>query len=457
MLGIPTHLAPRVNAWSMIRSFHAAAIASLAVSAALLILAGLTSPSVHVLQGLLALVPTAVMMGVHARFGSWRSAAAFLFVGGLSAVWFSAVVESQLGSLGYVVSYLVSLAIIPLVLVGGAGAVPRRVIAWSVLGFVVGRLATWIGVGLVGGGSEPAVLAWLTLALVVGIVGVGTRVTARLQRVQPEFLRSAREEHVAAYRQRMELEAAAILHDTVLNHLNAIAVAPSGPMDEHILTAVDADVTMLVNREWLVAGSDLGGSAAGSEIAGVAGAGMAGGPPQDVAHGAEHAAGLGAGAGVSAGLDPGAADGTVRAAGGNALTAVVGSARTPDFAVELTGDASAVDRLDPETSTALARAVAQCLANVQKHAGTDHAEVSVFDDASTCTVMVVDDGCGFDESATASDRLGLKNSVRQRIDRVGGSVQVWSSPGTGTSVMMSVPFTVTPAVAPEVVPLGRAS
>jgi signal transduction histidine kinase len=54
--------------------------------------------------------------------------------------------------------------------------------------------------------------------------------------------------------------------------------------------------------------------------------------------------------------------------------------------------------------------------------------------------MVVDDGRGFDEQATGADRMGLRNSVRERIGRVGGDVQVWSSPGSGTSVMMSVPY-----------------
>jgi hypothetical protein len=37
--------------------------------------------------------------------------------------------------------------------------------------------------------------------------------------------------------------------------------------------------------------------------------------------------------------------------------------------------------------------------------------------------------------------MGLRGSVRERIGRVGGDVQVWSSPGSGTSVMMSVPYT----------------
>ncbi|WFR66678.1 hypothetical protein P9139_18355 [Curtobacterium flaccumfaciens] len=95
----------------------------------------------------------------------------------------------------------------------------------------------------------------------------------------------------------------------------------------------------------------------------------------------------------------------------------------------MTGTPAALARLDHAAMTAVLRAVGQCLANVRKHAGTDAAEVSVFDDGVACTIMVVDDGRGFDESATSPDRMGLRGSVRDRVGRVGGDVQVWSSPG----------------------------
>jgi signal transduction histidine kinase len=53
--------------------------------------------------------------------------------------------------------------------------------------------------------------------------------------------------------------------------------------------------------------------------------------------------------------------------------------------------------------------------------------------------MVVDTGKGFTEAETGIDRLGLRNSVRRRIEAVEGTVQVWSTPGRGTSIMIRVP------------------
>jgi signal transduction histidine kinase len=387
VLGIPTHLAPRVNAWSTVRAFHAAAVGSLLAAAVTLLLFVLTDTDVSVVGALVALLPMLAMIGVHVQFGTWRSAVAFLLVGGVCVWWFSLVVQRDI-AVPWVTSYLLSLVVMPLVLVGGAGAVPGRVVLWSIGGLAVGQVATGIAAAQTGGPAHPLVLAWLTLAFVAGIVLVGGRSTARSQRVQPELLRSAREEHVSAYRAGVESEASAILHDTVLNHLGAIALAPAGPMDEQLARTVDADFAMLTGKAWLVT------------------------EPHDI--------------GDSTAVD--------------AFDHVIGEHRAEGLQVQVTGDPAVLARLEPPSLTALVRAVGACLANVRKHAGTDSAEVSVFDDGTACTVMVVDDGRGFDEQQTGADRMGLRNSVRERIGRVGGEVQVWSSPGSGTSVMMSVPY-----------------
>jgi len=386
VLGIPTHLAPRVNAWSTVRAFHAGAVGSLVAAVITLVLYGLSEPGVQVVGTALAVVPMLAMIGVHVQFGTRLSAIAFLAVGGVCAWWFAVGVQQQVPT-GWVTSYLMSLAVIPLILVGGAGAVPRRVVLWSFVGFLTGRLATWIAIAQDGAPPRPLILAWITLGFVVSLVLFTTRSTGRSERVQPELLRSAREEHVSAYRAGVEAEASAILHDTVLNHLGAIALAPDGPMDPHLAETVDADVAVLTGKGWLA---------------------------------------------PAARPRPGAAAET--------FGSMVDEHRALGLDVTVSGDTSALDRLDQRALSAIVRAVAQCLANVRKHAGTDAAEVSVFDDSASCTVMVVDDGRGFDEDATGADRMGLRGSVRDRIGRVGGDVQIWSSPGSGTSVMMTVPY-----------------
>src|SRR5690606_37395767 len=126
------------------------------------------------------------------------------------------------------------------------------------------------------------------------------------------------------------------------------------------------------------------------------------------------------------------------------LFLAVQEAKLQGLVVDGTGDIGAVLRLDRARSNALGLAAKQCLTNVIKHSGTMNAEVAVYGSDSEVSVMIVDEGRGFEVAAVGSGRLGLRASVRRRIEGVGGTVQVWSSPGNGASVLIRVPIA-TPA------------
>ena len=121
------------------------------------------------------------------------------------------------------------------------------------------------------------------------------------------------------------------------------------------------------------------------------------------------------------------------------LSAAIVEAQQLGLRVEVSGDLTALARADAERATAVALAVKQCLVNVVKHAGVDHAEIVIFGSDDEVSVMVIDAGRGFDVATTGDDRLGLRHSVQTRIEAVGGGVQVWSTPGHGTSVLLHVP------------------
>jgi len=95
--------------------------------------------------------------------------------------------------------------------------------------------------------------------------------------------------------------------------------------------------------------------------------------------------------------------------------------------------------LGAEAAAAMLAAVEECLSNVARHAGVDVAEVVINRQAGDVVALVVDRGQGFDPEQIPDDRLGLAESVRGRIRDVGGSVTVWSRPGAGTTVMLTVP------------------
>ncbi|MDQ1700864.1 MAG: hypothetical protein QOF57_116 [Frankiaceae bacterium] len=96
------------------------------------------------------------------------------------------------------------------------------------------------------------------------------------------------------------------------------------------------------------------------------------------------------------------------------------------------------------TAHELADAVAAALDNVVRHAGPDaHAWVLVEDEGANVVVSVRDDGAGMPperlDEAAAAGRLGVAQSIRGRVEAIGGRVHVSSSPEHGTEVELQVP------------------
>ena len=84
-------------------------------------------------------------------------------------------------------------------------------------------------------------------------------------------------------------------------------------------------------------------------------------------------------------------------------------------------------------------ALSECLENVRRHSGVDEADVTITDDDTTVRAMVTDTGVGFDLGQVGSERLGVAESVVARLRDVGGNARLFSSPGSGTTVVLEVP------------------
>jgi signal transduction histidine kinase len=87
----------------------------------------------------------------------------------------------------------------------------------------------------------------------------------------------------------------------------------------------------------------------------------------------------------------------------------------------------------------LAACVGEALRNVDRHAGTGQAEVTVTGGAGWAVVKVTDRGRGFDPAATHSSRRGIRESNTGRMLAVGGRAAIASRPGAGTTVTVSWP------------------
>jgi signal transduction histidine kinase len=108
-------------------------------------------------------------------------------------------------------------------------------------------------------------------------------------------------------------------------------------------------------------------------------------------------------------------------------------------------DGSGVGRYEQDVEATVYFCVLEALQNVQKYAHASQVSVQLQADAATLTFTVEDDGDGFD-SATVKRGSGLTNMV-DRVEALGGSLQIVSSPGNGTRVRGELPVHTQTAVA----------
>jgi signal transduction histidine kinase len=87
----------------------------------------------------------------------------------------------------------------------------------------------------------------------------------------------------------------------------------------------------------------------------------------------------------------------------------------------------------------LVACVGEALRNVQRHAGTGQADVTVTGGAGWAVVKITDRGHGFDPAATPPSRRGIRESITGRMLAAGGRAAIASRPGAGTTVTVSWP------------------
>ncbi len=107
-------------------------------------------------------------------------------------------------------------------------------------------------------------------------------------------------------------------------------------------------------------------------------------------------------------------------------------------------EAEGVGRYPQDVEAMVYFCVLEALQNVQKYANPSNVLVRLRGSAGRLAFEVEDDGAGFD-TATVRKGAGLTNMV-DRVEALGGSVDVTSAPGAGTRVSGDVPAQVREAV-----------
>lgn len=101
-----------------------------------------------------------------------------------------------------------------------------------------------------------------------------------------------------------------------------------------------------------------------------------------------------------------------------------------------------VERLDNNQRTILYRVAQEALTNVSRHAQASRVEVSIQKCADGISMKINDNGKSFEVeralNARGQKRLGLLG-MRERLEMIGGSFQIESAVGKGTTITANIP------------------
>lgn len=102
-----------------------------------------------------------------------------------------------------------------------------------------------------------------------------------------------------------------------------------------------------------------------------------------------------------------------------------------------------VERLSNDKRTVLYRVSQAALVNISQHAEATTVSVKITNPPLAVLMQIKDDGKSFDVSrvldSRKNKRLGLIG-MRERVEMVGGTFHVESSPGIGTTISATIPF-----------------
>ncbi|MDH6423682.1 sensor histidine kinase [Aurantimicrobium minutum] len=388
-LGIPAQLAPVLFAQALTRLLLVYSAYSVIFAEVLILLAGWHENNAWVMwAGFLVGFPGFVLWRLMFTPLSPLSASVYiLFLSACLAIaaWAVLATMPEVESTKFLPFTLLGFALITAC--GVASRAGDRVM-WALGGYASANVALMVGAGLAG---KPYEFDWRILVGLVVVIG-SVIATPRLLRANTKFQitldNSAETLASDAERRENARVVAARLHDTVLAKLAVISATKPGMLQDPLREEIESQLALF-------------------ETSGFAQAPLSSNPS-------------------------GSAD-------LNDLMSVVSQAEAQGLTVTLGGTPTALLQLTPERREALCSALAQCLTNVLLHSGQAAVEVVILAAGENIAVTVIDGGVGFDLEAVPEDRMGIKLSVRNRIESAGGSVRIWASEGQGTAVMLQLP------------------
>ncbi|MEO8626008.1 MAG: ATP-binding protein, partial [Candidatus Limnocylindrales bacterium] len=86
----------------------------------------------------------------------------------------------------------------------------------------------------------------------------------------------------------------------------------------------------------------------------------------------------------------------------------------------------------------------EALSNIARHSNATRATINLFAADGALTLVIGDNGRGFDIDAARSSRQRGLGNLRARAEAVGGTLNLVSEEGAGTQVTADIPITTSP-------------
>jgi signal transduction histidine kinase len=110
------------------------------------------------------------------------------------------------------------------------------------------------------------------------------------------------------------------------------------------------------------------------------------------------------------------------------------------LAVDLKSEGLGTRRLPSLIQTTMYRILQEGLTNVARHARAARVELELRLDGGVLELRIQDDGIGFDPATAEATRTGLGlHGMGERVALLGGTIEIRSTPGKGTTVHARVP------------------
>ncbi|MGN6271468.1 MAG: sensor histidine kinase [Protaetiibacter sp.] len=315
---------------------------------------------------------------------------AYLVIASVAALVYEVVLIQAAPALYANELFLVNRPTLALVTIGVASSSALGGIAWCLLGYGAAGLVAVGAAILTGTAVRPGLGPTMVLLLAVLMYLTLFTIQARQRRKLPRFEELERATRRRAASADLARRTTAVVHDTVLNDLTVVMNAPD-TLDPHTRERLRSDIDTLEGGEWMHTTSQV------------------------------------------------AVPDETQAATRNELARLASEFRWRGLTVNVTGVTSGVYIYDPLAGEALIGALRATFENVLRHSGGSTANVEIMYTDTDVTFMVSDEGEGFDLDAIDPSRLGIRDSIIGRMEAAGGAARIWSSPGAGTTVLLSVP------------------